>query len=152
MKKFFVCLFLTLSVFIVASCFIGKTKNKNPLGFQTILLEIKESKIGFDFNNDINELATNLNNLNFNTSFKNGDILGVLTNIGKTIYYGVKFLISMVIHTLVATLNVMILIGRCIGLTDLSYIRLTSSSGGSMNDAIPSVFPGGTGGLPNPFA
>ena len=123
MKKFFICLFSVLSVFIVISCFISRGRNQPDMSFQVVLKELKNSHISFDIENDINEVATSLNDLDLNTTFKSGDILKCIEGIGKTIYYGARFLIKLIVHTLVCALNIIILVLRCIGFTTMQYIH-----------------------------
>ena len=125
MKKFFIYLFLSCSLFIVISCFYRKGTNKQPVGFQYILNELKDAKIGFEINNDIELLTQSMKDLNTNTSYGN-DMLNGIVKLGKTIYYGVRFLIQFAFHSLIACLNVVICVLRVMGFETLQYI--TSSS------------------------
>lgn len=141
MKKFFIYLFLTCSMFIVVSCFYRKANNKHPLSFQVVLNELKDAKIGFDIQNDINQLSLSMKELNTNTSYGN-DLINGIVKMGKTFYYGVRFFIQIVFHSLIATLNVVICCLRVIGFTDISYINSASIFGSE----IPIKYPFGKGG------
>ena len=58
MKKFFISIFLTCSMFLVISCFVRKANGKDTLGFQYILQEMRDSKISFNIQEDISSVST----------------------------------------------------------------------------------------------
>lgn len=136
MKKVFIMIFLSISTFFIASAFITKGFNKEPMTFNVVLVEFEKSDIGFDIKNDIEELTTSLSNLNNSTSNDTSSTLSALKSIADTIYYFARFAIKMIVHTLVATLNVIILVLRCIGFTTMNYIHINED-----NDNI-SIVPG----------
>lgn len=142
MKKFLIMIFLSCSTFFIISAFVTKSSKKNPVGFQFVLNELENCKIGFDIQKDISELKESLDNVNNNTTTGSGDVIGYVKAIALNIYYSLRFAIKMFIHVIVATLNVIILVLRCIGFADLNYITLsgdgmTGSSGQYPENLVP---------------
>ena len=131
-KRFLIYIFLALSSFFIISAFVTKSQGKEPITINYVLSQLKDAKIGFEIQADIQELRDALNDLNNNTTNGGSDILGNVIAIGKNIYYFARFAIKMVVHTIIATLNVIICVLKCIGFTDMNYLSL---SGGGMTGA-----------------
>lgn len=134
MKKFFILIFLSCSMFFVISAFYRKSMNKEPIGFQYVMYELSNAHIGFDINEDISQLSKSMSELYQNNSEGGSNVFDVVVKIGKTIYYGIKFLIQFVFHSLIATINVIICVIRIIGFDTIPYIetdKIFGSSGGS---------------------
>lgn len=108
-------------MFFVISAFYTKATGKTSIGFQYVLKQFQEANIGFDIQKDITELTNSMQDLNNNMS-KSG-----IEGIAKTIYYSARFLVKLVFHSLIATINIIICVLRCIGL-NMPYIRLTGQS------------------------
>lgn len=133
MKKFLIIIFLTCSMFFVISAFYRKSVNKEPIGFNYVINELSNANIGFDINEDISELSKSMSELYKNNSEGGSNVFDVVVKIGKSIYYGVKFLIQFVFHSLIATINVVICVIRIIGYDTIPYIytdNIFGSSGG----------------------
>lgn len=128
MKKIFIYIFISCSLFIVMGCFITKSRDKPPVYFQTILTELHSAKLGYDIENDIKLLTSSMNSIN-QLNEGGSNVLDVVKNIGKAIYYFARFVVAFVFDTLVATLNVIILVLRCVGFASLNYIRVTKGGG-----------------------
>lgn len=110
MKKILIMIFLSCSMFFVISAFYTKSTGKEPIGFSYVLKQFQDARIGFDIQNDIKELSTSMSELNDNMS-SNG-----IEGLAKTIYYSVKFFVKLVFHSLIACINIIICVCRCIGL------------------------------------
>lgn len=124
-KRILIYLFLSLSTFFVISAFITKSQNKEPIRLSYVFKELESANIGFDITSEISNLTTSINNLNLSAQWSNGDILGAVVSIGKTIYYVVRFAINMIFDVLIATINIIICILRCIGYNSMEYVHLT---------------------------
>lgn len=123
MKRFFIGIFLSCSMFLVMACFIRKANGKETLGFQYILQEMRDSKITFNIQEDISSVSTAISDLWHNNDFGGGWIESIVDT-GETIYYCVKFFVLFIVHTLVATFNIIILLIRCLGFDTMNYIEL----------------------------
>ena len=91
MKKFLIMIFLSCSTFFIISAFVTKSSKKNPVGFQFVLNELENCKIGFDIQKDISELKESLDNVNNNTTTGSGDVIGYVKAIALNIYYSLRF-------------------------------------------------------------
>ena len=123
-KRILIFLFLSLSTFFVISAFVTKSQDKEPIGLAFVFNEFEDANIGFDITSEITNLTTSINNLNIGAQWSNGDILGAIVSIGKTIYYVIRFAISMIFDVLIATINVIILVLRCVGFNNMQYVHL----------------------------
>lgn len=130
MKKILIIIFLSCSMFIMINAFVSKASGKEPFRVKSVLNELKQADIGFEINKDIKELSQSLNDLNLNSGIAGNDIFSTLSDIGKSIYYFGRFAIKMVIHTLVAAINVIILTLRVVGISNLNYFHLSEPKSG----------------------
>lgn len=124
-KKFFIILFSSIMTLFVMSAFITKASNKPEIGFSYVMQQISNAEIGFDIQNNIEELSTSLDELNQNYGNGGTTIFDKVSYISKNIYYVLRFAIKLVVSSLVAVINIIICIVRCIGLADINYVRLT---------------------------
>lgn len=125
MKKFLIFLFMYSSFFLILCTILRHIQDKPPLTYSLVLKELNDNKITFDIQNDIAEITSAFNDMKDNNSY-NQNAVEAIVNFSKSIFYVIRFVIKFIVHSLLAVVNIVILVLRLCGFA-INYFTLTES-------------------------
>jgi len=120
MRATIITLFLMLSVFLVASCFVRKANNKPELTYTYVLHTINDYDISFRFRQHLEEYKQATSSLKFMGNNNNFvlDVLDGVKSIAINVYQTCKLIALFLVDTLRVGVDIMFMLADFIGLVD----------------------------------
>lgn len=119
-RKILISLFLSLSIFIVASCFIRKANNKPLLTYDYVIGTIQNYDISFRFREHLKEYENNFSSMTPSQANSNFiiDTLTGIKSIAINVYNTFKLIILLVVDTLRVGIDIMLMVADFVGFID----------------------------------